>query len=332
MSWKTSLRNPSWPVPLRRSCLKANRRKRRALSHSFGHRRHRAGPPRVRQAGLSAKKLIAAAALGIAVGTAGALIVIDRDALRESQPPSSVTAQQSVGRPPAPVSDDRVAATSLTIPKIPAASLPSQPAPTKAPELSAPTHARGQPTREAAALPIPADVSTSEPAIPTLVFQGALAEVPPAAARPSAVAESPRPEPLVPQPSPGPAVAATAERAVGTPLEIRSNNDQRAIDEVLSNYRAAYEARNAAAVKRVWPAANEGALVKAFANLESQNLAFYGCRTSIEGATARTSCDGQVSYVARRGSKNSRTEHRNWTFILGRTSTDDWQIDGVQIQ
>jgi hypothetical protein len=100
----------------------------------------------------------------------------------------------------------------------------------------------------------------------------------------------------------------------------------------LSHYRAAYETRNAGAVKQVWPAANEAALAKAFANLESQSLSFYGCRTSIEDSTARASCDGQVSYVARLGSRNSRTEHRNWTFVMRRTSGNGWRIDEVQIR
>ena len=148
------------------------------------------------------------------------------------------------------------------------------------------------------------------PALPSSVV--ALAEPPPAMSL-SAVVEFRRSEPALPPP-------------------IRPANDQAAIDDILSRYRAAYETRDAEAVKRVWPRANEPALAKAFADLESQNLAFYGCRTSIEDSTARASCDGQVSYVARLGSKNRRTQHRNWTFTLRRTSRDDWQIDEVQIR
>lgn len=142
------------------------------------------------------------------------------------------------------------------------------------------------------------------------------------------------------QPSAAPAAATTAAPpeapVAATPDRVSvvatSTNDQNAIDDVLSHYRAAYETRDAGAVKRVWPAANEAALAKAFANLEAQSVSFYGCRTSIEDSSARASCDGQVSYVARLGSRNSRTEHRNWTFVLRRTSADGWRIDEVQIR
>lgn len=138
----------------------------------------------------------------------------------------------------------------------------------------------------------------------------------------------------MPTPAPPSSAVALDEPAPATSLSavVEFGDDQAAIDDVLSRYRAAYETRDAGAVKRVWPGANESALAKAFADLESQNLAFYGCRTSIEDSTARASCAGQVSYVARLGDQNSRTQQRNWTFTLRRTSRDDWQIDEVQIR
>jgi hypothetical protein len=105
-----------------------------------------------------------------------------------------------------------------------------------------------------------------------------------------------------------------------------------AIDAVLTRYQAAYGNRDAAAVKQLWPSANQAALAKAFANLESQNLAFYSCKTTIEGSTARASCGGQMSYVPRVGTGSSRTQHRDWSFTLSRNSADGWQIDGVQIR
>jgi hypothetical protein len=105
-----------------------------------------------------------------------------------------------------------------------------------------------------------------------------------------------------------------------------------AIDAVLSRYQAAYGNRDAAAIKQLWPSANQAALAKAFANLESQNLAFYSCKTTIEGSTAHAWCGGQMSYVPRVGTGSSRTQHRDWTFTLSRNSADGWQIDGVQIR
>jgi hypothetical protein len=295
----------------------------RALEPQAAPARRPAGSP----AWHDAKKLAAAAALGIALGTVVGFSAFDRDASQGSRPLSSVATSQTVETSPASVSNSLVPAGSqLTEAKALNASSPTTPQ----------TNPQLQTASEPAVQSAAAAVRTSEP--PTLATASPAAtstESLPVSSL-TAITESQRPQPAMPQPSAAPdagAVAATPEpvNAVAASIVPRTN-DQDAIDDVLSRYRAAYATRNAGAVKQVWPAANEPALAKAFANLESQDVSFYGCRTSVDDSTARASCDGQVSYVARRGSRNSRTEHRSWTFVLRRTSGDDWRIDEVQIR
>jgi hypothetical protein len=100
---------------------------------------------------------------------------------------------------------------------------------------------------------------------------------------------------------------------------------------VIDRYRSAYSELDAGAVKHVWPTASEAALAKAFANLDSQNLAFYQCETTVAGATATARCDGQVSYVGRVGPRQPRTQNREWTFTL-KKAAGAWVIERVQIR
>jgi hypothetical protein len=103
------------------------------------------------------------------------------------------------------------------------------------------------------------------------------------------------------------------------------------IENVLNRYGSAYSNLDARAVKQVWPTATEATLAKAFAGLESQNLGFYQCDTTVSGATARATCDGQVSYVGRVGPKQPRTENRQWVFTLAKTD-GFWKIERVQVR
>jgi hypothetical protein len=312
-----------------------------ALLQALRSPARQSGPVRRSPAWPTAKEGIAGAALGIAMGAAVGFSVVDRHASPERRPLSSIAASQPVEGQPAGVSEDEVAATSLTVPRTLAASPESQSVRTRTPQPKPQTNPPVPRPTDAAVRGVQIAVGTSAVAVPTPpLLAGALAKPLPAMSL-SGVAEPRRPESPLPPPSATPPVSVPREPAIASaperggvvaPSTIRSPDHQQAIDGILSDYRAAYDTRNARAVKGVWPAANEAALAKAFADLESQNLAFYGCRTSIEDSTARASCDGQVSYVARRGSRNSRTENRNWTFTLRRTSEDDWRIVEVQIR
>jgi hypothetical protein len=298
-------------------------------------------PPTGRSAWHNAKKLAAAAALGIALGAVVGFSAFGRDASQEPQHSALVTTSQPAQSPPASTSDGGVAPTLLAAPEAPTAPSLSEPIPSQTARPTPQADRQLQTASEATLRRDEASPRTSAVAASTTRPASTSASVEPSPLPSSTVVTEPlRLEPLVLQPSAAPSatIAEPSERAAvaATPDRVSvvatSTNDQTAIDDVLTHYRTAYETRNASAVKRVWPAANEAALAKAFANLESQSVSFYGCRTNIEDSTARASCDGQVSYVARRGSRNSRTEHRNWTFVLRRTSGDDWRIDEVQIR
>ena len=161
-------------------------------------------------------------------------------------------------------------------------------------------------------------------------------------AKPSVVMAAPSPvvlEPLLdaPQPALVPAAViapapASVERVEHAPVPSRVAIDREAIQNVLGQFRAAYADLDARAVKQVWPSASEAALAKAFANLESQDVAFYGCDTTISVETARAACEGQVSYVGRVGPRQPRTQDREWTFTLRKVEGDRWQIDRVQVR
>jgi hypothetical protein len=112
---------------------------------------------------------------------------------------------------------------------------------------------------------------------------------------------------------------------------VAAPDERSMVENVLSRYGAAYSELDARAVKQVWPTATESALAKAFAGLEYQNLGFYECDTTISGATARATCEGQVSYVGRVGPRQPRTENREWVFTL-RKSDGLWKIERVQVR
>ena len=162
----------------------------------------------------------------------------------------------------------------------------------------------------------PIQSATSEPSTLTV------------AALPSTV-EPPRAAPAVASQPPVNVVFPQAESA--SAASVAAADDRSLIENVLSRYGSAYSDLDARAVKQVWPTATESALAKAFAGLEYQNLGFYECDTTIAGATARATCDGQVSYVGRVGPKQPRTENREWVFTL-KKSDGLWQIERVQVR
>lgn len=299
--------------------------------------------------------LFVAAAFGVAAGAIGGLVLFapvpaDRlmslqallpAAMPQPRQPVPPAADARVEPPPNVASAAPVTPPSRSAAPAVAAVLPKKP-PAAAPAVSKPIAV--VPSSAPPAAPLSARVPRVEP--PASV---AAAAAPVAAPPPAPVSLSAEPAPasldapsLVAAPNridvgraaaaaPA-ATAAAASPAPAVPAAVEPPNQAAAIDAVLDRYQAAYGNRDAAAVKRLWPSANQAALAKAFANLESQNLAFYSCKTTIEGSTARASCGGQMSYVARVGSGSSRTQHRDWTFTLSRNATDNWQIDGVVIR
>jgi hypothetical protein len=137
----------------------------------------------------------------------------------------------------------------------------------------------------------------------------------------------PRGGPLLVRP---PAVSsgesATAEAAAAVAPVRR---EETLVSSVLDRYARAYDALDASAAREVWPSVDERALARAFAGLESQNVAFNDCNIDVRGATANASCRGLASYVGKVGSGQLRTEPRQWTFELRRDG-EAWKIESAQ--
>ncbi len=101
------------------------------------------------------------------------------------------------------------------------------------------------------------------------------------------------------------------------------------VSSVLDRYARAYDALDASAARAVWPSVDERALARAFAGLESQHVSFDDCSIDVRGETANASCRGLASYVGKVGSREPRTEPRQWTFELRRDG-EAWTIQSAQ--
>jgi hypothetical protein len=124
-------------------------------------------------------------------------------------------------------------------------------------------------------------------------------------------------------------VPSAAAESVGTALT--SSIDTALVRDLLVGYRAAYERLDARLAKQVWPGVDEGALARAFDGLESQTVTFETCNLTVSDARAVASCRGTATYVTRLGRRSSRTESRQWTFLLEK-SAERWVIGAVQIR
>jgi hypothetical protein len=117
-------------------------------------------------------------------------------------------------------------------------------------------------------------------------------------------------------------------RATGdaTPASLREPAvEEAAVGEALERYVDAYNRLDAAAADRVWPGVDERALARAFANLESQGLAFESCSLELNGAVATAVCRGQARYVPKVGDRAPISQSRTWRFRLRQTASG-WEI------
>jgi hypothetical protein len=193
------------------------------------------------------------------------------------------------------------------------------------------------------------------PIVPTVTLAAAPDDVMPAGGEipDDFVATQPRREaivasPLVPRDSRGqllirpPADTAEASAAVtgasapgASPPPAASaavapvRRDETLVSSVLDRYARAYDALDASAAREIWPSVDERALARAFAGLESQRVSFDDCNIDVRGETAAASCRGLASYVGKVGSREPRTEPRQWTFELRRDG-EAWKIESAR--
>ena len=145
----------------------------------------------------------------------------------------------------------------------------------------------------------------------------AFTEAPPPA---PAIAASVMPQPVSITAPPPPAATVTAAAA---------RADDTRVAQVLNQYARAYGRLDPTAARAVWPSVDERALTKAFASLESQDVSFDRCDIDVKGNQASASCRGTASYVGKVGSRQARTEPRQWNFEL-KLHGEDWKIEKAQ--
>ncbi len=188
---------------------------------------------------------------------------------------------------------------------------------------AAPPVARLEPGAETAALERP----TSLPTPSTTALAPALAS-----ATPSPIAPSPattptsdvlRPAGVAPSPAATVVPASTAAaRPAGREAETR------AIEQVLGQYRTAFNRLDAGAASAVWPTVTEKTLAKAFDSLASHDVSFDTCEIEIFSGLAEVACRGSARYVPKVGSRTPKDESREWKFSL-RKNSGEWLIDRV---
>jgi hypothetical protein len=115
-------------------------------------------------------------------------------------------------------------------------------------------------------------------------------------------------------------------------IAVAPRADESRVTQVLHQYARAYGRLDASAARAVWPSVDERALARAFAGLQSQAVSFDNCNVNVNGATATASCRGRAIYVGKIGSREPRTEMRQWTFALRRDADDAWKIETAQAQ
>jgi len=171
--------------------------------------------------------------------------------------------------------------------------------------------------------PEPARIANPEPRTPIVaqppVQQESRAVIPPSVPQPST-------------PLTAPIVTPTANVvSVPAPIVPAVANEEAQIKQALQRYRSAYEGLDARLARTVYPAVNEAALARAFDSLESQSLTFDACDVELHGEGATAFCRGSARYVPKIGSREPRTEPRNWTFALRKNGTD-WKIESARAE
>jgi hypothetical protein len=162
--------------------------------------------------------------------------------------------------------------------------------------------------------------SESRPAFP---------EVQPSVPSTPAIAANVAPQPVsvtAPPPPPAPVPSAAVARTATT---VSPRGDDTRVAQVLNQYARAYGQLDPSAARAVWPTVDERALTRAFASLESQDVSFDRCDIDVKGNVASASCRGTASYVGKIGSRQARTEARQWNFEL-KLHGDDWKIEKAQ--
>lgn len=295
------------------------------------------------------------AAAVLLFGLVGAAIVV-LGALRPPSisPPAKPTSSAQIAlptRPPViarqPIDDVAPAATPTPTVALAPASTPvtNTPARIDTPLTNRPTATPKVTARKAVPAPIrPTPIPVTDlPNGTTWQNASAISVVGPPPAAPPLREPVASPSPIV-TPTPAAALTSTAKApAAPTPTPTAAAPSPEAaarvartasVQSVLDRYRAAFNSLDASAVEGFWPDVDVRALNRAFAQLDSQQFRFDHCDIELAGARAFASCRGYAEYVKKAGSRERRTEPRQWAFTFGEAG-NGWvilKVDARQTQ
>ena len=100
------------------------------------------------------------------------------------------------------------------------------------------------------------------------------------------------------------------------------------IRSLLKRYEEAYDRRDVRAAVGLWPTVDEGALTRAFAGFDRQDVRFNRCDIDAFEARGSAVCVGSVRYLPSVRGAIVQEDAINWTFDLAR-SGEDWRIVGL---
>ena len=248
-----------------------------------------------------------------------------------STPPiGSSPARATADSPPFSPSADSAAPTELPVVDVPSPATAPDADDRPLPRVVSPS--ASVPALATTSVPPPAVVALDAPvAAPVIAAESTVAAIGassvPAAATPASDAATATAAPTVlPSPSETPRSTSTDAPMNAVPRPTARELDTRAIENVLSRYRTAFNRLDAGAAAAVWPTVNQRNLAKAFERLDDQDLSFENCKIDVGGVHAEAACNGTARYVQKVGNRNPKAESRQWRFILRRAS-EGWVID-----
>ena len=276
---------------------------------------------------------VGAAVLGVLmVLTAGALSLIERDSdapATDVDPSASVDPLAvPVWRPPFPLVDarpptivERQPPAPLPRPDPPAATRPTPRVPSAPPPspLRSAERSPSAPPRDATDAPPRLATTESAPGPLPRVAVDNPAPTLPAPPSPAAV-----PTPLTP-----PSVEANSSpSSASRTAEIDAETG--AIHDVLGRYRSALSALDSEAVQQVWPKVNQRTLVRAFGQVQEQDVTFFSCAIDVKAGFAQARCVGTTNFVPKVGKRSSQFGPSQWNVTLRKKRSGAWQIEEVQ--
>ena len=100
------------------------------------------------------------------------------------------------------------------------------------------------------------------------------------------------------------------------------------IHNLLRRYEEAYDRRDARSAAALWPTVDEGALTRAFAGFDRQDVRFNRCDIDAFEARGSAVCVGSVRYLPSVRGAIVQEDAITWTFDFAR-SGEDWRITGL---